>query len=72
MIDAPLLTVQETAERLRVSPRTVYDLVGHGLLVSLRVGIGRGTIRIAPQDLANYLEHARDGKPEPLRRLRRA
>ena len=46
-----VLTVQQAAERLGVSPRTVYDLVEVGDLKCQRVGTGRGTIRIRPADL---------------------
>jgi len=49
------LTVKDTAERLNVSARVVYDLVDKGLLRCQRVGVGRGTIRIAPEDLDLYL-----------------
>jgi excisionase family DNA binding protein len=47
------LTVQQAAERLLVSVRTIYSLVRSGRLHAQRLGSGRGTIRIAPADLAN-------------------
>ena len=53
-----LLTVKEAAERLGVSGRAVYDLVGRGLLACKRIGTGRGTIRIAQQDLESHLQHS--------------
>jgi excisionase family DNA binding protein len=53
-----LLTVKEAAERLGVSGRAVYDLVSRGLLPCKRIGTGRGTIRVAPQDLESYLQHS--------------
>jgi len=59
---ADFLTVQEAATRLRVSPRSVYDLVRSGRLHAQRVGNGRGAIRITPADLAQI--------SQPTRRLR--
>jgi excisionase family DNA binding protein len=55
------LTVDEAAQHLGISHRTVYDLVRSGRLRAQRVGNGRGIIRIAPADLANI---------GPTRRLR--
>ena len=45
------LTVRQSADRLRVSPRCVYDLIECGRLKCQRIGTGRGTIRIRPADL---------------------
>jgi excisionase family DNA binding protein len=50
-----LLTVKQAAERLNVSIRTVYDLCDNGRLRCQRIGVGRGTIRIRPADLAGCL-----------------
>ena len=47
-----MLTVHETAERLRVSPGAVYLLVRHGALASIRVG---RRIVIAETVLANFI-----------------
>ena len=57
-----LMTVQETAERLAVSPSCVYQLVDTGKLACHRIGIGRGAIRVAEQDLKNYLASCRQEK----------
>jgi excisionase family DNA binding protein len=62
LLPADTLTVKEAAQRLKVSERTVYDLVRSGRLHAQRVGKGRGAIRIAPADLANI--------GQPTRRLR--
>lgn len=48
--DKPL-TVQEAAARMNVSPDTVYDMCAAGKLRHQRIGAGKGTIRIAPDDL---------------------
>ncbi len=37
----PLLTIPETATTLRVSPRTVYALIGAGKLASITFGRSR-------------------------------
>jgi excisionase family DNA binding protein len=49
------LTVPETAERLRVSPKTVYRLVWSGQLPALRIG---SQIRIDEQALEEWLDDA--------------
>ncbi len=46
------LTVAEAADRLNISPQTVYDLVSRGELSHHRVG-GR-TIRFLPADIKEY------------------
>lgn len=50
------LTVREVAERLRVNPSTVYQLVERGKLAHHRVGARRGAIRVSESDLTAYLE----------------
>lgn len=52
-----LLTVDETAEYLRVDRSTVYRLEREGELHSVRVGRRR---RFRPEDLADYLERSRE------------
>lgn len=49
-----LLTVAEVAGRLRVSPKTVYDLCGRGLIRTTRVGLGRGRVLISESALAEF------------------
>jgi len=54
VVDPPAsgpLTVKEAAERLGVSPKTLYSLIEARKLPCLRIGKGRGTIRIRPADL---------------------
>ena len=48
-----MLTVDEVAERLRVTRGAVYALVRAGLLPAVRVG---RRIRIAERVLANFIE----------------
>jgi excisionase family DNA binding protein len=50
-----LLTVKQAAERLMCSRATVYQLCTAKLLTHSRVGLRRGVIRIAEEDIARYL-----------------
>jgi excisionase family DNA binding protein len=60
-----LLTVAEAADRLGVSPRTLYRLCAEGQLPHQHVGSGRGTIRIRPEDLAVFAQKAaKHAKPK--------
>lgn len=54
--DMLLFTVKEIADRLRVSQQTVRNLVASGKLPSVRIGNGRGTIRIPNDGVEAYLE----------------
>lgn len=63
-----LLDVRTAAGRLGVKRSTVYGLVSAGLLVAHRIGLGRGSVRIAEADLADYLRRCRKspgGSPAP-------
>lgn len=66
------MRVKEAAERLDVSAATVYALVAGGRLRCYRVGMGRGSIRIAEEHLAEYLKGAEpaieQAPPAPARR----
>lgn len=48
------LTVTDAAQLLNVSARTVYDLCDSGQLRHQRIGKGRGTIRITPENLESF------------------
>ena len=52
------LNVQEIAEQLGVAPGTIYELCQKKMIPHVRVGTGRGTIRISDEGLANYLAGA--------------
>jgi excisionase family DNA binding protein len=58
------VTVRAVAERLEVSPATVYALVAANKLRCCRVGLGRGCIRISEEQLADFLRGA-EPKPDP-------
>jgi excisionase family DNA binding protein len=53
------MTVAEAAKALEVTPGLVYKLCRGGRLGHRRIGHGRGVIRIAPEDLAEYLSRCR-------------
>ena len=50
-----MFSVQEAAARLRVSTSLVYALCDHRLLRHVRIGTGRGTIRIPEDAIDEYL-----------------
>ena len=50
------LTVAEFSAWLKVSPTAVYDACRTGKLPHLRIGLGRGTIRIDKQKALAALE----------------
>ena len=54
-----LYTVAEMAQKLRVSPATVYALCNAKKLAHTRVGVGRGAIRISDEAINNYLSSAK-------------
>lgn len=51
-----VLTVKQTADQLQVSAALVYQLCAGRKLAHHRLGVGRGTIRIAEADLAAFVE----------------
>ena len=54
-----VLTVKEVAERLKVSQGCVYQLVAERRLQHLRIGCGRGAIRIREEDLQAFIDGCR-------------
>ncbi len=59
------LTVKDLSERWGVSKSVVYQMVNDGLLPALRIGIGRGTIRLKEEDVLSFeLERRRDDAKE--------
>jgi excisionase family DNA binding protein len=66
-----MMTVKQAAEKLVVSPATVYQLCTAKLLPHSRVGLGRGVIRISEADLAAYLAGRRvEEEKQTLRFIR--
>ena len=64
------------ADRLQISLSTVYALVSQGALRAHRIGLGRGSIRIAEEELQLYLDSCkqatkkRDPRPRAPGRLK--
>jgi excisionase family DNA binding protein len=52
------MTVKQAAARLEVSVATTYALVAAGKLKCVRIGLGRGAIRITEEHMADYLTQA--------------
>ena len=52
------LNVREVAEQLGVAVTTVYGLCQERKIQHIRVGSGKGAIRISEQALADYLRAA--------------
>jgi excisionase family DNA binding protein len=63
-----LLTVEEVAQRLGVSPALVYQLVTQGRLACYRIGLRRGANRFDESDVQAYLDSCRV-EPEEWRRV---
>jgi excisionase family DNA binding protein len=59
-----MLKVKDVAEQLGVAQGTVYQLCASGKIVHLRIGRGRGAIRIEPAAVADYVEAVRVRTPE--------
>ena len=57
-----LLKVKEVVERLKVSQACVYQLISERRLANVRIGCGRGAIRIAEEDLQAFLEDCKVGQ----------
>jgi excisionase family DNA binding protein len=54
-----LFTVAETAERLRLSRKSIYDRLERGELSALRLGEGpKAPLRITSSELDRFLEQA--------------
>ena len=65
-----LMKVPEVAKRLDVSVSMIYSLCAGGRMPHVRVGLGRGTIRISEEDLTAFLEACRADRPAPAASLR--
>jgi excisionase family DNA binding protein len=52
------MTVKQAAAKLEVSVATTYALVAAGKLKCVRIGLGRGAIRITDDHIAEYLYQA--------------
>jgi excisionase family DNA binding protein len=62
------LTVREVADRLRVSSSLVYRMVESGKIGCLRIGQGRGAIRVSERDLDQFIEQSQQTPTQPQQR----
>jgi excisionase family DNA binding protein len=53
------MTVAQAARELEVSVGTIYALCRDGRLGHLRIGLGRGTIRIEESDIESFRRESR-------------
>lgn len=58
-----LWTVKETARRTGYSAWFIYQEINEGRLACVRSGRNRRTIRIAPSDVARYMEEGKVTSP---------
>ncbi len=54
-----LLTVEEVQAQLKVSRSCVYTLIAQGKLACVRIGVGRGTIRVERSELESFVDRCR-------------
>jgi excisionase family DNA binding protein len=59
------LTVEEVAEILKVNKQSVFNWIDREGLPAVRVGTGRGRLRIRPSDLDRWVERGRIGGGDP-------
>jgi excisionase family DNA binding protein len=60
------LTVKQVAEALAVSEQTVYLLCAEKRLRHLRIGTGRGVVRVRPEDLEAFIENCKVDPQFPM------
>ena len=54
-----MFTIIEVAKHLKCSPALIYALCKEGRLPHLRLGLGRGTIRVQAEDLETFKRECR-------------
>lgn len=57
-----MLSVTEVARRLNCSAGCVYQLVARGEMPHVRIGIGRGVIRVRESDLERFISRNLHGR----------
>ncbi|MCC7353337.1 MAG: helix-turn-helix domain-containing protein [Anaerolineae bacterium] len=67
LTDTELVTIEEAARLLRISPVTVWRMIKSGDLPALR--IGRKTLRIRKSDLLAIIQPAIEQESQPLSTL---
>jgi excisionase family DNA binding protein len=68
--DEVMFTVKQVAEQLSVSVTCVYQMISQGRIACHRIGLGRGAIRVASEDLTAFVESCRrEEKPNQIASL---
>ena len=62
-VDEQYWTMDEVAERLKVSRRTINRLAASGALPVIRIAAQSGAVRVAESDLRRFLEERRTRPP---------
>ena len=55
-----LMRAQEVADILNIKISTAYSMMQHGDIPSVKV---RGSVRVRPEDLSNYIQQMRVNTP---------
>ncbi len=58
----PLLTVKQVSVLLSCELSNTYNLISSGKLPSVRTGANGGGIKVAEEDLAEFIEGSRKGR----------
>ena len=59
-----LMTIKQVATRLKMDYSHIYRMIRAGVLPCIKVGIGRGVIRVQKSDLEAYIEGERNATPQ--------
>jgi excisionase family DNA binding protein len=63
MVEQPLLTVLQVAQRLNISPLSVRRQIARGTLPAVKLGnAGSAPLRVDPAELERYLERHATGR----------
>jgi excisionase family DNA binding protein len=62
-MDETYYTLDEVAEKLKVSRRSVGRMIESGALPAIRLSAQGGSVRIAERDLVKFLEERRTRRP---------
>jgi excisionase family DNA binding protein len=65
-----IYSMTEVAALLKCGKSNVYDLASQGDLAVVRIGAGRGGIRVMGSDLLAFLASRREGGAEPKKKYR--
>jgi excisionase family DNA binding protein len=70
VVDEQYYTLEEVADRLKVSPRSVKRWVADGKLPVIRLSAQKGSVRVADGDLRIFLDERRSKPRDPRHTLK--